>query len=851
MSKKTCLFTICSRNYLHYARTLMESARQHAPNVHRYVALCDVSDGFEPIEKDLLSIISLHELEIPGLDDMISKYTVMELNTAIKPSVFLHLFQRRGYDKVVYFDPDISLYSGMDELLDMLDDNDIVLTPHLTAPIEDNRHPGEVTFLQCGAYNLGFIATARTHDTERLMRWWTEKLADQCSVDLPHGLFVDQKWIDLVPGFFDRVFICRDPGWNVAYWNLHSRALAREGQRLSVNDRPLFFFHYSGITPDGLVFSKHQDRFSMSNLDPAVRELAGDYCAALRRNGAEAYSQIRYGYGRFASGLPIPDFIRRIYREHAKLAEKLGSLTSAGGERSWMGYALEVPTGYNILNRASLALYEMRIDLSNAFPDVPLGNELPYANWFSDNGSVQPDMLAEFVAPVRHRLEKQKKSLAPPAGVPAAGAGRRTAAVWMYRLIYQMAWRMQRLVYPFTSMAARRRIHDFLVNLAYSRKTVRLPAGHAHRRPPGLNVIGYLKAESGVGRAAQLTIDAALACQIPLALRHFSMGCVSRLGAELPAGVAEGNPHDINLFHINADQMPIVRSQLDPELFSGRYNIGFWYWELPEFPSEWQSSFQQLDEIWVASTFCQQSIAKSSPIPVVMMPPGISASPDPRCDRAYFGLPKDAFIFLTMADGLSFIQRKNTLGTIEAFRRAFPNKASGVKLVVKMINGAYSGSGYEQVRQAIEGDPSIVLVDQYMCRSEVDSLIAASDAIVSLHRSEGFGLPLAEAMLMGKPAIATGWSANTDFMTNRNAFLVDFRIVEIDKDHGPYKAGMHWSDPDLDDAAKAMQFVFANDIDVRLRAQRAKADMVNYYSPAIAGRLIGDRLAYIRNYLIN
>jgi hypothetical protein len=296
-------------------------------------------------------------------------------------------------------------------------------------------------------------------------------------VDLPHGLFVDQKWANLIPGLFDEVCICRDPGWNTAYWNLAQREVthAVDGT-LYANESELFFFHFSGVNAEGTVFSTHQDRFTLSNLPSEVRRLTLEYSERLRANGAEAYTQLSYAYSRFPSGRIIPDFIRRIYRTHPRMAKEFGEFTQRESEEKWIQYAMEIAPGYQILSRAALAIYEMRIDLSNAFPDVPLGNELPYAHWFVDNGTQHPDLDPAFVEDVARRLYKM---------TDLAGTGPRPAQhrfrVKLYRNIYRIAWKLQTWVIPLTSMAFRRRIHELLVHLAYGQKA---PPRSVSQTPP-------------------------------------------------------------------------------------------------------------------------------------------------------------------------------------------------------------------------------------------------------------------------------------------------------------------------------------------------------------------------------
>ena len=265
---KTCIFTIVANNYRHFARTLMASARAHSPDVDLFVALCD-----EPIAatdpRDAFTELPLRDLGLPRFDRFTFQYTILELNTAIKPWVFAALFAR-GYERVLYFDPDIKLYGSIAPVLAHLDHAQIVLTPHLTDRLDDGRHPSELTILQSGTYNLGFIALRQSPETRRFVEWWQSKLLRDCVVDIPRGLFTDQKWIDLVPGMYGGVAVERDPGWNVAYWNLNHRDVTRDADgQTRVNGRPLLFFHFSGFAPGAKLLSKHQDRFAIDQ--PAGR----------------------------------------------------------------------------------------------------------------------------------------------------------------------------------------------------------------------------------------------------------------------------------------------------------------------------------------------------------------------------------------------------------------------------------------------------------------------------------------------------------------------------------------------------------------------------------------------------
>ena len=270
--KSRAICTIISRNYLAHARTLAHSFRQFHPDAPVFVCLVDRVDGaFDPA-REPFELIEAHALGIRDFEAMAFQYDVMELNTAVKPFVLEQLLFERGVEQLLYLDPDILVLSPVSWLFDQLDRASILLTPHATRPYEDAKLPGEHLLLQTGAYNLGFIGVAATAQARSMLRWWQGHCHDECAVRPEEGLFVDQKWVDLVPSFYPETRILRDPGLNVAYWNLHERQVDSLAPP-RCNGEPLYFFHFSGFKIDALdAVSKHQNRFRLEER-PDLREV--------------------------------------------------------------------------------------------------------------------------------------------------------------------------------------------------------------------------------------------------------------------------------------------------------------------------------------------------------------------------------------------------------------------------------------------------------------------------------------------------------------------------------------------------------------------------------------------------
>ncbi len=333
----TAVFTIIAKNYLASARVLMRSLAEQHPEWKRFVILVDFVDGhFDPHSEDFELVLS-NDLAIPGSAWFHFKYTVLELSTATKPYAFEYLFKRYGFEHIVYLDPDIKVFSRMIQVAEALAAANIVLTPHLTGALDDDRRPMEIDILRAGAYNLGFIAVRRSLETAAFLAWWQQRLYDHCVVDLARGLFVDQRWVDLVPGLFEGVTILRDPGYNVAYWNLSHRGISYSESGYIVNGAPLCFFHFSGYDPDlPDQVSCHQNRHAMRDLPKATQEIILAYRHELLEAGFAQCRKWPYAFGTFANGTVIPDLGRPIHHEVPELMESIDDPFSESGFQAFV-----------------------------------------------------------------------------------------------------------------------------------------------------------------------------------------------------------------------------------------------------------------------------------------------------------------------------------------------------------------------------------------------------------------------------------------------------------------------------------------------------------------------------------
>jgi len=356
--------------------------------------------------------------------------------------------------------------------------------------------------------------------------------------------------------------------------------------------------------------------------------------------------------------------------------------------------------------------------------------------------------------------------------------------------------------------------------------------------PVGFNIYGDMKAPTGAGTAARGTVAALAAVRLPHAVVD-----LDQLGVKLASRTNEPPPeapHLINLFHTTPDRVQRLVTEPRPltqmTATQGGYNIAYFSWEsVSTFPQAWGEAFRHFDEIWAPSRFVADCLRPRTSLPIVEIPHVLQRHPV-LLSRSDLALPKDRFVFLFIFDESSNFTRKNPLGAIAAFKRAFSAGDSRAALVIRART--LSAQNRARLTAAAAGFPILIFVEENR-RIGLSSLLAHAGAFLSLHHAEGFGLALAEAMQLQLPVIATAYSGNLDFMTSENSYLVPYRMVRLEEEDGIYPAGTEWADPDLDAAAGIMRDIVADPTSARRRAERAAADVAAWFSPiAVAGRIV-------------
>lgn len=737
--------TIVARNYLPAARVLAGSYLEYHPEHHFVVAVIDAADTDLGEQAAGYTVVGPESLAIEGEDylRMATAYTLTELATAVKP--FLLLGLRSSADIVVYLDPDVRVYAPMPELPELAYRHQLVLVPHVLEPIpRDGHEPDEAVIMGTGIFNLGFLATGP--GSEGFLKFWAQRLRQDALVAPDRQLFTDQRWVDQVPALFEH-HVLRDPGFDVAYWNVHERPLDRASDgTLTAGGARLRFFHFSGYRPAKpwlLTYHWARDPRVLLSEHPTLRAVCDEYADALHRSGyGSVLADVGYRYATLADGTALTPVMRRLFREQWVAAEHPTERHGCGTRPSvpphafagdggaafagWLASPGTMSQSAAGLNRLLMRLWDLRTDLRMAFPDPCGADQDGFRGWCRRWGAAEYELPA-WALPAK----EQPPPVAPP-------------------------------------------------STAF-----------------GVNLLGYLTAELGHGEMSRIVHDAIAAAGVPLASVVEGEALSNRTGLAVPDSVSEPR-FGVSLLCVNADQTALILRRHHGAA-TGRYRIGLWAWELEEFP-EWQHpAFDLVDEVWTVSDFCSRALAAHSPVPVRTFPVPVR---DPGVTN-HGRQPGEPVRFLFAFDFNSVAERKNPFGLVSAFRNAFDGR-DDARLTIKAINGSYHPDAAERLRYAVAGDDRIELLEHYLTASELHELYARADCYVSLHRGEGFGLTIAEAMARGLPVIATDYSGSTEFFDARAGWPVPYRMKRVGAGCYPYQEDAIWADPDLDAAARAM-----------------------------------------------
>jgi Glycosyl transferases group 1 len=810
--------TVASAATMAQARALGRSLRRHQPDWPLDVMLVAGEE-----------VVAAAQAEEPGrvhsaagelgvdVEALLVSHTHEDLATLLLPHV-LRLYVRRTGAPVAHLPSCSWVLAGLEPLERALSTRSVLLAARMTADVpDDGLEPSRLQMQRAGRIDTTIVAVDGTPAADGFLAWWAQRVEQALgSLDgrLSGSRPEDRPWLarfgELAPARFATA-VLDEPGFDLSMWNLHDRALHATPDGMLVDGRlPARLLNLPGFDPrkpHRLSAMASRARVSRS---PALRDLCERYAQELLAAGWQDLEHQGEVGRRLAGGLVYDESLRAMYGVALALGKRFADPFSDDGARAFLEWLEEpAPRGgtHGIKRYVYQRVARERPDVMRTYPDLDGADGAAYVAWCRAFGREELAIPDRFMPPPAGRAPVAAPAVAVATGhtqTAAAGADGATA----------------------THLRRNGPVQDDVA--------VRLSGYLGHTLGLGAAARGYAQALGAAGVPVRTV-------SVPLHHLALPVDLEAQYGTHAFEELIHEGRHGFELIAVNADELPGFVERLGDDYFEGP-RIGIWGWETNTIPARWQRVFPLVDEVWVYSRFMAENIGAVAPVPVIALPPPVQPPTEPAVPLR-LGAP-EGFLFLFVFDYLSTVQRKNPVGLIEAFKQAFA-PGEGAQLLIKTINAPLRPLAEEELLWAAHGRPDVHVLDRSLSGAELNGLMAACDCYVSLHRAEGFGLTIAEAMAIGKPVIATGYSGNVDFMNAENGYLVDYAIGRVGPECEIYPPQGEWAEPSVAHAAQLMRHVRDEPQEAAAKGTRAKADIARLLSPAVTGRGMRERLQAI------
>lgn len=797
-----------------------------------FLLLLDDPECQADTSNDPFIVVRPEDLGVPRLGGLNMLYNAYEFSMSLRPHFLRYLQEKHGSEKLAFLDSDLYITGSLKAAEKLLDTHSIVLTPSFLKPIPDDGYfPSDRDFLTAGIFNGGFFACRRCDETSDILTWMAERLEKYSYVRPEECMFGDQAWLDMIPAVAPTMAVLRDSGYNVSHWNLHERMITeKNGIRMAGND-PLIFYHFSGFDPETTgIISRHQNRFTLKD-HPALEKLFEEYREKLL---AHHYADIRplpYGFGHFKNGVTISPVIRRIFESVGGISRYEKPFDVGPGTFfEWLTSPVTHLGKKMNLQNVHIEIWRLSIEAQSKFRRPTTVDLRDFCHWICRERAQELQLDPLFTKDIQRH-------------VPVVSAA--TMPMWKRVLRRRHTFGP----YQWLCRAVKAVIGQQLYNDLKPRRDpmyiLKLKVGF---RPGGggvsngLNIISSATGQTGIAEGMRGLIAALEKTTMPFT--HIdSLATPGRQQQEHNRTL--DFPYDTTIVGGGLREIEQTLFSMNVPISARKHLIGYVPWELPRLPeAEAQFLDNTFNEIWTPSSFSTEAIGRSVKIPVVTMPHSIDISSASGKSRSDFGLPENAFMFLFAFDMHSRIERKNPEGLITSFVQSFGSQKD-VILVISIKNSADFPREFKALSLMAKAHPNIYVHTDYLSRPDMLALLKCADCFVSLHRSEGFGLLIAESMALGVPVIATDYGGSTDFVNTSTGYPVPYDLVTLKKDAGPYTAGEMWAEPNVSAAADSMKHVVSNPADASAKAARASELMKTAYSKESIGARIQERLLTI------